>query len=182
MAGGLSSNKRLDPLTTSVTIKTEKSRSLLSRKFESARLIGSRYSFNSYKSVTSTWEIEKSISPTEYNLISPETISCGGRVLKPVPADSTFSAKDSISSSFQGEFGENAQRDSRLRASWSLFVVVGEIRFNVSEIIPAINNPAICAGGARPASTVRSVTSVEVLPTGSTVKRMGLLVGRFPRR
>ena len=74
-----------------------------------------------------------------------------------------------------GESAANAQRDRRFRAFLSRSVVVGEIKCSVSEMIPASNIPAISGGAERPASAIRSVTSVEVLPTGTTVKWMGEL-------
>ena len=109
-------------------------------------------------------------------------ISDAGWLLKPVPAPRIFSAYESNVSFDNMELVVNAQRDNLLIALWSRSVVVGEIRLSVSETIPAISNPAIFAGGAKPASTIFSVTSVEVLPTGSTENLIGALVGIFPNR
>ena len=77
---------------------------------------------------------------------------------------------------------ENAHRDKRDSASWSLGVVVGEIRFNVSETTSEMSIAAISGGGANPASVIFSATSVDVLPTAATVIYVDAVVGGFPSR
>jgi hypothetical protein len=54
--------------------------------------------------------------------------------------------------------------------------VVGEVKMRVSERSPARSIPASAGGALNPASSIFSETSVLVLPTTSTVKRIGICV------
>ncbi len=106
-------------------------------------------------------------------MVSEETISSGSRVDIPAPALMTASPKLSRVSSFKGLVPEKAQRPILSAARRSRSVVVGELKYSVSENIPANNTPAISGGALNPASRIRSAMIVLVLPTTSVVKRIG---------
>ena len=61
-------------------------------------------------------------------------------------------------------------------------VVVGDFKTSVSEINPPSKTPAVPAPSGTPASRNIFATSVQVLPTTSPVKRIGLVVPIVPMR
>ena len=61
-------------------------------------------------------------------------------------------------------------------------VAVGEVNIRVSDRSPARSAPANAGGMESPASAVCSETRVDVEPTISTVKRIGVCVCGLPRR
>jgi hypothetical protein len=61
-------------------------------------------------------------------------------------------------------------------------VLVGEVRFNVSETTPAKSSPAMGDGNSTPCRKKQSATIVLVDPTGSLRKRIGWCVVNAPMR
>src|SRR5919106_1426221 len=112
--------------------------------------------------------------PASYSLISLLTISSGLRFESPAPAERTPLPYDSIVSPFNGLPPTKDQRANLSAACLSRGVVVGEVKIRVSDNTPARSAPAKPGGIESPASTVCSQTRVEVDPTISTVKRIGI--------
>ena len=66
-----------------------------------------------------------------------------------------------------------AMASSRASTAASRGVVVGEVRFSVSDTRPASSNPAIASGSSTPVWKKQSATMVLVEPTGSLRNKMG---------
>ena len=64
----------------------------------------------------------------------------------------------------------------------SVLVVVGLVRCSVSEMMPAQRQMAVALSGAAPRMRYMMPTIVQLLPTGSLMKRIGSLVRRLPLR
>src|SRR5215213_4583883 len=120
--------------------------------------------------------------PTSYGLISLFTISSGLRFESPAPAARTALPYDSMVSPLRGLLPMNAQRASLSAACLSRGVVVGDVKIRVSDRSPARSAPANAGGMESPASAVCSQTRVDVDPTISTVKRIGVWVYGLPRQ
>ena len=66
------------------------------------------------------------------------------------------------------------------KISRSVFVVVGDVKCSVSEMIPAHKQIDVPLSGAAPPIRYMIPTIVDVLPTGSFKNRIGSFVRKFP--